>query len=59
MNIEKELLTVDEIGEFLGLKRQTVYNLIKQGKLKAIKLGYKTVRVQKSDLIEYINNSII
>jgi excisionase family DNA binding protein len=59
MNIQKELLTVDETGEFLGLKRQTVYNLIKQGKLRAIKLGYKTLRIQRSDLIEYLNNNII
>jgi excisionase family DNA binding protein len=59
MNIQKELLTVDETGEFLGLKRQTVYNLIKQGKLRAIKLGYKTLRIQRGDLIEYLNNNII
>ena len=47
---EKELLTVKETAEFLGVCEKTIYKLIKNGTIFALKVG-KSLRVPKSRLI--------
>ena len=47
---EKELLTVKETAEYLGVCSKTVYKLIKDGTIFALKVG-KSLRVPKSRLI--------
>lgn len=51
MEIEKSY-TPAEVAEMLGVSRQTVYNWITAGKLKAHKLG-GTFRIKESDLKEF------
>ncbi len=43
------LYTIDEIAEILKVTQRTIYNYIKSGSLRAIKIG-KYWRVKRSDL---------
>lgn len=45
----KELLTVKETAEYLGVCSKTVYKLIKNGTIFALKVG-KSLRVPKSKI---------
>ncbi len=49
----KELLTVKETAEYLGVCSKTVYKLIKDGTIFALKVG-KSLRVPKSRLIDLL-----
>ncbi|MBU1144590.1 MAG: helix-turn-helix domain-containing protein [Firmicutes bacterium] len=49
------LYTVDEIKEILKVTQRTLYNYIKSGNLKAVKIG-KYWRIKKSDLEEFLEN---
>ena len=52
----KELLTVDEAAAILKVHRETVKWHIQEGKLKAIKIGYRTTRIKPEDLEEFIKS---
>ncbi len=49
-----EFLTVEQVAELLQVHWQTVLNYIKNGKLKAVKLG-KGYRIPKNALQHFIN----
>lgn len=49
-DIEDKLMTVKEVAEFLQVNKNTVYGLIRAGKLPSIKLG--SLKVLKSSLIK-------
>lgn len=49
----KPFLTPKEVAEVLGLNVFTVYNLLKGGELKGVKLGHRTWRIRKEDLDAY------
>lgn len=51
--MRENLLTVVEAAEVLKVKKNTVYDMIKRGDLKASKLG-KQLRIRQEDLDEYI-----
>ena len=51
--MSEKLLTVVEAAEVLKVKKNTVYDMIKRGDLKASKLG-KQLRIRQIDLEEYI-----
>jgi excisionase family DNA binding protein len=53
---EKEYYSPQEIAEKFNLKPRTVANWIRQGKLKAIKLG-DLWRVHQADLEAFIKDS--
>jgi len=42
------LLTVDELADYLGLKKQTIYNWLNKGKISGIKIG----KVWRFDKVE-------
>lgn len=44
----KEFLNINEAGQLLGSSRWTIHRLIKNGQLKATKLGSRTVISRKS-----------
>lgn len=46
------LLTVSEVSKALKVNRNFVYKLIKDGELKAVKIG--SIKVRKEDLKEYV-----
>ena len=48
------VLTIAEVSEILKVSRTTVYRIIKEKELKAIKVR-KTIRVKASDLEEYLS----
>jgi excisionase family DNA binding protein len=50
------LLTIQQVADRLQLSKATVRNRIKEGKLKAIKLGYNTLRVEESELEKFIRS---
>ncbi|OGO77096.1 MAG: DNA-binding protein [Clostridiales bacterium GWB2_37_7] len=52
-NIEKEVLTVSQVAEYLQLSEMTTYKLVQEGKIPAFKIG-RSWRVTKSDLEELI-----
>ncbi len=50
LRLVDELLTVKEIAQLLKLNPQAVRNWIDQGRLPAIRVGKRRVRVRQSDL---------
>lgn len=50
---EKDILTVPDVIRLLRIGKNTVYNLIKSGKIKSIRQGKKII-VPKVCLIEYL-----
>lgn len=52
----RELLTVREVAEILQIHPNTVRLKIQTGKIKAVKLGPRSIRVWRKDLDNYINN---
>ncbi|MBT7188375.1 helix-turn-helix domain-containing protein [Candidatus Bathyarchaeota archaeon] len=53
---QRDMYTVDEVGEALRFSRFTIYRLIKSGKLKATKPGdgKRRWRVRREDLEAYM-----
>ncbi|HEX7584431.1 MAG TPA: helix-turn-helix domain-containing protein [Prolixibacteraceae bacterium] len=51
-----DVMTAQEVAEYLKTSKVTVYDLIKKGKLKAFTLGENKVRVQREELEKYICN---
>jgi excisionase family DNA binding protein len=47
------LLTVIEIAGLFKVSKMTVYNLVKSGKLPAIKIG-NTFRFKREDILTYL-----
>jgi excisionase family DNA binding protein len=50
-----ELYTLDEVSAMIKVGRRTLYNYIKDGKLKAVKLG-KSWRVHGEVLKAFVTN---
>ena len=48
-----QLLSVQEVGELLGMGRSWVYNQIKSGEMPSVQLG-GSLKVKREDLEEYI-----
>lgn len=48
----KDLYTVKEVGEILMVNISVVYDLIKAGKLKALKLG--RYKIRRTTLLEFL-----
>lgn len=51
---ELKVYTIEEVVELLKVTRRTVYSYIKDGKLKAVKLG-KYWRVTEKNLEDFLN----
>jgi excisionase family DNA binding protein len=49
-------MTVEEVAKYLRVSRQTVYTLIKAGKIPHFKVGTK-VRVKRTDLVAMTNTN--
>lgn len=52
---EIKVYTLDEVADILKLTRRTMYSYVKEGKLKASKIG-KYWRVSEKALNEFIEN---
>ena len=49
------LLSVEELAAYLGLKKQTIYNWLNQGRICGIKIG-KVWRFEKSDIEKWLRD---
>ncbi len=47
------LMSVDELADYLGLKKQTIYNWLNQKKIKGIKIG-KVWRFDRKYIDEWL-----
>jgi len=55
VNAANELLTVEEVADFLRVKPSTVYEWAKQGKIPASKVG-RLWRFSKQDIEAWVRN---
>lgn len=51
------LLTIDQVAEYMGVHRDTVYSLIKSGRLPALQLGGRKAgwRITEDDVVQFVN----
>lgn len=54
MGLDKlpEIVTVQELAEFVKISESTIWRAIKSGDLKALKIG-KNVRIEKAEVIKW------
>ena len=55
---DKSILTIDEVMELLSVTRFTVHKWIKEGKLRAVRIG-RELRVTKEYLDEFIESNTV
>lgn len=51
--MEREIMTVAQVAEYLQLSQVTTYKLVQEGKIPAFKIG-NNWRVKKEDLSDHI-----
>ena len=51
---EKEWLKVREAAELLGLPKTRAYELIQQGELPAVRIGERSIRVNRQELERFL-----
>lgn len=51
--MEKEIMTISQVAEYLQLSEMTTYKLVQEGKLPGFKIG-RHWRVKRSDLDDFI-----
>ena len=52
--IEARLLTVNEVADLLRVSRMTVYRLIKEGDIAALRVG-RSYRLREDDVDDYLS----
>lgn len=53
MNTEDEIMTINQVAEYLKISEITTYKLVQEGKIPAFKVG-RHWRIMKEDLKEFI-----
>ena len=48
-------MTLDELAEYLGLRRQTIYNWLHQKKISGIKIG-KVWRFDRDEIVKWVKS---
>lgn len=56
--MEKKMRTVAEVAEMYAVNVQTVYAWIREGQLKAIRVGKRIIRITQEALEEFENAKI-
>jgi excisionase family DNA binding protein len=51
---EARLLTVNEVADLLRVSRMTVYRLIKEGQMSALRVG-RSYRLREDDVDDYLS----
>lgn len=51
---EKEWLTVPDAAELLGIPRTRCYELIQRGELPAVRIGERSIRVNRKELERFL-----
>jgi len=47
------MLTTKQVAERLGVTTRTIYEWVKLGRIKARKLGYRTLRFRLADIVKF------
>ena len=55
-NQQKQFYTTKEFCSIFGVSRKTLYKFIKNGKLKAIKLGPNMIRLASEDIAAFLDS---
>ena len=55
MQPEKEMLTADEVAEYMNVHVRTVRNWINSGELPFIRIGPRGYRISRTDLLAFID----
>jgi excisionase family DNA binding protein len=55
---DREYLSYDEVGKIIGVSSRTVREYCKQGRLPYAKTGYKTVRIARTAVQEFMARSV-
>lgn len=50
----ENIYTLQEVADYLKVTRQTIYNYVRAGKLKANKIGAQQYRVTEKELQKFI-----
>lgn len=50
------VFTVEQLAAFLGIGKNTAYDLVRCGKIKSIRVGHM-IRIPKSALIDFLSSS--
>ena len=50
----EKIYTLQEVADYLKVTRQTIYNYVQSGKLKANKIGTQQYRVTEKDLQAFL-----
>lgn len=53
---DKEILTLDEVIELTGLKRNTIYGLRYAGKIPHFKFGPRLLRFKRSEILYWMEH---
>lgn len=49
-----DIMTIREAREALGISKSTIYELIRENRIPAFRLGRKLLRIRKDCLLEYL-----
>jgi excisionase family DNA binding protein len=52
-------LAVNRVAEILGCTERYAYEMVKDGKLRAIRLGNRAIRISEKSLQEFIKSNIV
>jgi excisionase family DNA binding protein len=52
--LDKEILTVKDVAKILGSSKVAVYGMVSSGRLKAINLSIRKIRILRSDVLEML-----
>jgi len=51
----KNMYSIRQVADFLSVSVQTVKKLIENGRIKAIRVSDKAIRISSEDLFEFVN----
>ena len=54
--MEKGLLTADEVGKQLGISPRQVLILSREGKLRRLRMGFRTIRFTQEEVNRFIHD---
>ena len=52
-----DVLTVDDLMDFLAIGRSTAYYLLRSGQIKCIKIG-RNYKIPKENVLKYVNATL-
>jgi excisionase family DNA binding protein len=56
--MEKEILSLKDVAEYLGVRTGTVHKFIKGG-MPVVRVGRKIIKVRRQDLLDWIASHVV